>query len=195
MISRSGEKNSDESFSFNGIVCFSDLRCRLPGNKKDAQRAVALFLEIFWIPGFNRLVNRLDHVPIPEMNASSPVLLWGPAILYAALIFWLSSLSRVPTGPENSDKVFHFFEYFLFAALLWRALRQHFQKRMFGRILTVLLMGAIYAASDEIHQIFVPGRTSSVFDWIADVAGILGMLTLMLIAVKWRGTAFKYDSL
>ena len=158
---------------------------------------MALFLEVFRVSGRHCTIDCLDHVSISiKMNSSSPVFLWGPAVLYAALIFWLSSLSHVPTGPENSDKVFHFFEYFLFAALLWRALRsRHFQKRKIQRALVVLLIGAAYAASDEIHQLFVPGRTSSVFDWIADVAGIVGMLTLMLIAVKWRGTAFNYDSI
>jgi VanZ family protein len=168
----------------------------LPGYKKDAERTVALLLEIFRLSGFHRTFNRLDYVPVPKMNVSSPVLSWGPAALYAGLIFWLSSLSNVPTGPENSDKVFHFFLYFLFAALLWRAMRtQYFQRHKMLRGLAVLLIGALYAASDEIHQMFVPGRTSSVFDWMADVAGIVGMLTLMLIAIKWRGTAFNYDSL
>ena len=30
-----------------------------------------------------------------------------------------------------------------------------------------------YAASDEIHQSFVPGRDASIMDWAADAVGIL----------------------
>jgi len=30
----------------------------------------------------------------------------------------------------------------------------------------------VFAASDEIHQAFVPGRETDVMDWLADVAGI-----------------------
>lgn len=29
-----------------------------------------------------------------------------------------------------------------------------------------------YAATDEIHQAFVPGRDANLMDWIADIAGI-----------------------
>ena len=158
---------------------------------------MAILLEILCFTGFNRTPDRLDHVPISrKMKITSPVFYWGPAVLYAGFIFWLSSVSHVPTGPENSDKVFHFFEYFLFATLLWRAFRSaHFRRHRIQRALVVFLVGAVYAATDEFHQLFVPGRTSSVFDWMADVAGIIGMLTLMLIAVKWRGTTFDYDSI
>lgn len=30
-----------------------------------------------------------------------------------------------------------------------------------------------YAASDEVHQSFVPGREMSLMDWLADAVGIL----------------------
>lgn len=39
----------------------------------------------------------------------------------------------------------------------------------------------IYGATDEIHQYFVPNRSSEVQDWIADIAGIL----LMLLIIKY----------
>jgi len=32
---------------------------------------------------------------------------------------------------------------------------------------------SVYAASDEVHQSFVPGREMSILDWLADAAGIL----------------------
>lgn len=39
----------------------------------------------------------------------------------------------------------------------------------------------IYGASDEIHQYFVPNRSSELQDWLADIAGIL----IMLLVIKY----------
>lgn len=33
-------------------------------------------------------------------------------------------------------------------------------------------LGIAYGASDEIHQMFVPGRTPSLADWGADIIGV-----------------------
>jgi VanZ family protein len=38
--------------------------------------------------------------------------------------------------------------------------------------------GSLYGVSDEIHQAFVPGRSSDVLDWMADTAGTLVALYL-----------------
>ena len=129
------------------------------------------------------------------MSRLSPVVsYWGPPVLYAALIFWLSSLSTVPSAPRHVDKVFHFFEYSLLAKLFWRAFGGTFLRlKKMKRALLVFCITVPYAASDEIHQMFVKGRTASLYDWIADVAGILGMLTLMVIKVKWKDGSLKYD--
>lgn len=117
------------------------------------------------------------------------ILYWAPVILYAGLIFALSSLSAVPEIPEKSDKILHFFEYFFFAFLLCRAFgRERLWTLESRRFLIVALIGSLYAASDELHQSYVPGRYASIYDWFADVAGILGMLTLMVIRLKWRGS-------
>ena len=100
--------------------------------------------------------------------------LWAPVVLYAGLIFYLSSLT--PTQPlplsfSGSDKVIHFFEYLGLAFLMIRAL--HAEKRLSfrARYLAVFFLAAAYGASDEFHQYFVPGRECSGFDLLADVAG------------------------
>jgi VanZ family protein len=117
------------------------------------------------------------------------ILYWAPVILYAGVIFALSSLSAVMEMPKESDKILHFLEYFFFAFLLWRAFaRERLWTLESGRFIMVALIGSLYAASDEIHQSYVPGRYASIYDWFADVAGILGMLTLLVIRLKWRGS-------
>ena len=59
-----------------------------------------------------------------------------------------------------------------------------------GRInfAATLGFGLIYAFSDEIHQIFVPGRTFQLFDILMDISGVtlgcIGAMILMLIIKK-----------
>ena len=36
-----------------------------------------------------------------------------------------------------------------------------------------ILLGSLYGVSDEFHQMFVPHRTASLMDWVADFTGIL----------------------
>ena len=49
------------------------------------------------------------------------------------------------------------------------------------RIIVSLVIGIIYAASDEIHQSFVPGRSPQITDVMIDTMGVLlGILLVML---------------
>jgi len=90
-------------------------------------------------------------------------------LLYAGLIFALSSLPfrggepilPVPYG----DKILHFAEFFLFGLL---AAASSFGRRP---LLTAFLLTALYAGTDEFHQIFVPSRDASFADWGADLGG------------------------
>ena len=99
---------------------------------------------------------------------------WGPVVLWAAVIFALSSIPGLGTGLGTWDTVLrkcaHATEYAVFALLLFRAL---------GRELPSFLLGLAYAASDELHQEFVRGRHASPFDVSMDAAGLaLGLLLL-----------------
>jgi VanZ family protein len=182
------------------LLCIAHIDRNRIDYKENAERAVALLLEIFRFPCLDRVVTCLDHVPfplevtiLPAQKKGSVLIRWGPVVLFAGLIFWLSSLTGVPRLGGWSDKLFHFAEYFLFALLLWRALTaEHRGTVDLRRALGVLLIGSVYAASDEVHQSLVPGRYASIYDWFADVAGILGMITLMISRVKWRGGAVNY---
>ena len=73
----------------------------------------------------------------------------------------------------------HVGEYAILALLMWRALRwsTSISMRMSTMCGVILLACALFAASDEIHQIFVKSRTPSVRDVLLDVAGAsLGLL-------------------
>ena len=136
---------------------------------------------------------------------------WWPAILWAVVIFSFSTgtftsenTSRViipalrwlfpHAMPETLDlihhvirKSAHFTEYFIFSLLLLHALRAG--RRDFGMrwALIVILIVAGYAALDEFHQSFVPGRGPAVSDVMLDTTGGAAAQLLVALAVLWRG--------
>jgi len=99
---------------------------------------------------------------------------WLPVVLWAGLIFGLSSIPSLGTGLGTWDlvlrKLAHTLEYAVLGLLLLRAL---------GSELPALAAGAAYAASDELHQHFVRGRHGAVYDVAIDAFGVLlGILAL-----------------
>ena len=103
---------------------------------------------------------------------------WGPAAIWAAVLFLLSEVSPDVAGGglEINDKVMHLGLYsILGAALAWAGWRS---KRV--PVFVLILVGMAYGASDEWHQGFVPGRYPSWGDLLADCVGvILGFLVLL----------------
>jgi len=97
-----------------------------------------------------------------------------PALLYAGLIFWLSSqpdpLPFVPSSILDHDKLLHGALYGVLGALLMGA-TAGFGLAAGRAFALALLLASAYGASDEFHQSFVPGRTADVGDWVADTAG------------------------
>lgn len=104
---------------------------------------------------------------------------WLPAAAWAATIFWLSSRPTLP-GPEIPyfDKVAHFGAYALLGALLAFG-----ADRSRVPLAVALVLGVLYGASDEIHQMYVPGRSPDVLDWAADAAGVA---TACFLYTRWR---------
>ncbi len=69
----------------------------------------------------------------------------------------------------NQDKVMHMGEYIPFG---WLSMKVFMPATFYGFMASVVFSLA-YAASDEVHQSFVPGREASLMDWMADMVGIL----------------------
>jgi VanZ family protein len=91
---------------------------------------------------------------------------WVPVVLWAALIFALSSIPDLGTGLGTWDtilrKLAHLAEYAILGGLLVRASRSP---------TAALLLASTYAVTDELHQTFVTGRHGSPVDWLIDTAG------------------------
>jgi VanZ family protein len=94
--------------------------------------------------------------------------LWLPVLFWAGLIFTLSSIPSLDTGLGTADLVLrkcaHAAEYAILGALLQRAVR---------REPLAVLLGSVYAATDELHQSFVTGRQGSALDWLLDTGGVV----------------------
>lgn len=106
---------------------------------------------------------------------------WGPAVLWAAVLFLLSEVSGIPPGLDVPflDKVAHFFLYGVLGACLAWGRRKGRSTPPHGALLAV---GVAYGALDEWHQSFVPGRTPDPRDFAVDVLGVcLGYSVVLLV--------------
>jgi Predicted integral membrane protein len=87
-------------------------------------------------------------------------------------------------------KAAHVNEYAILSVLVWRALRKPSAANprpwLWSYASSALIVVALYATSDEIHQAFVPTRQASVWDVILDtLGGAFGLLFLWIIG-RWR---------
>jgi VanZ family protein len=87
---------------------------------------------------------------------------------------------------ELSDKIVHFIIYFvLFIAAYYSFVNQDKFALLKNYPLTIsLIFTAVYGASDEFHQYFVPGRSCEFYDWVADFAGGLFAVLIIIIYKK-----------
>ena len=117
------------------------------------------------------------------MKLSPPlhkVWIWGPVFSYLGLVFYLSSLSRIPWSAPYPDYVGHAVEYMGLAMLMARAFNGGLLRPVHPRLLLItLLLCTLYAISDELHQVFVANRFADVMDVVADTVGAaLGLIGL-----------------
>jgi VanZ family protein len=81
-------------------------------------------------------------------------------------------------------KTGHITEYGILAFLIWRALAKGDSP---SPLVKAFLLSLLYAASDEYHQSFVPGRDGNLFDVCVDAIG-----ALMALIFVWRLRAKKH---
>jgi VanZ family protein len=111
------------------------------------------------------------------------------ALVYVALVFCLSHVPgevlRLPF--KVWDKAIHFVEYVPLGFLLvgWQFRRGEDRRLRVALIATLLVV--VLGTLDEFHQWFVPGRSATLGDTLADVAGGLLGAVIGVLALWARG--------
>ena len=80
-----------------------------------------------------------------------------------------------------NDKALHFAAFAGLAFLL--AWSQNSFRPAWSTVLVMLIIVSVYGAVDELTQALVPGRTTDIKDWIADVAGAITGLAAFGVSV------------
>jgi len=108
------------------------------------------------------------------------------------IIYWLFLLTMTSLPGKDlpdlhiSDKLEHFSAYMVLTIFLtftlllqnkFRFLKKH------AYLLTFLLV-ALYGALDELHQLFIPGRSCDIMDWTADVSAACFGVFIVYFIVK-----------
>jgi len=124
---------------------------------------------------------------------------WAPVLIYAAMIFYFSSLPKpheqLPDFVRDlSDKFLHLVEYGVLGGLWYRAFRWASGPRIAASaVLLAIVAGSVYGITDEVHQAFVPMRTPSVLDWIADTLGsAIGARGMKWLEQRRRDQVFNH---
>lgn len=137
---------------------------------------------------------------------------WILVITWMVIIFWFSNQPAVISDEKskfvihvfkvlglNLDsilgnlanfivrKVGHFTEYLILYVLFFNALLEDFSFKK--SLMISLLIVFVYACSDEIHQIFIPGRTARIRDVIIDTCG--GSFAMLVIYLKQKNLLKK----
>jgi VanZ family protein len=130
---------------------------------------------------------------------------WWPALLWAIVIsafstgvFTSDNTSRIivpilkwffPRASQETlflvhhfiRKMGHLTEYFILSLLILRGIRAGKTGIHLGWALAAVAIVGCYAALDEFHQSFVPGRTAAVSDVLIDTAG--GVAAQVVVAL------------
>jgi VanZ family protein len=101
-----------------------------------------------------------------------------------AVIFYLSAQPDLPHHPEGvvdlvAKKLGHMVEYGILAGLVWWAWPTDRHESSARAFRGALVFTALYAISDEVHQLLVPGRNGQVWDVAFDLLGAaLGLVVI-----------------
>lgn len=132
-----------------------------------------------------------NDAPTSSGKFSPGWLLVGASVIYLILVWvgtHLPATSLSVSLPRNGhfDKLFHVGAYFGLAVLAASSVLCFFRPSPTMFLLLVLGLLAL-AMGDEVSQIPVPGRTGDLFDFLADVTGIVaGVAVVSVVSWVWR---------
>lgn len=145
------------------------------------------------LAGWMCIIFRFSAQPAVESEQVSGSVSYRVVEAYCEMFHKELTQSRMDALAEAIDypirKAAHMTEYAAMGILAFAFLAGYMQKNA-KTYLTALLIAALYATSDEIHQLFVPERAGKFTDVCIDTVGALfGLLVLFLLQKLWERIA------
>lgn len=119
------------------------------------------------------------------LQKNKTLFVYFPLFVYWLILFIATTLpgNKVP-NLGVSDKIEHSTAYMVLSVLLCMTYTFQNKIKIFWKkpFLMTILTVTFYGALDELHQLFIPGRSCDIKDLMADVAGAsVGLLIVYLI--------------
>lgn len=117
------------------------------------------------------------------MKISGSIINYLAVFVWGSVIFWFSNHAKISTVESYAvdfffKKTAHLVEYAILTVLIFRATKN---------IKLSIILSILYAASDEFHQSFIPGREPRVRDVIIDATGsIIGVVLWSKLYLKTK---------
>lgn len=113
---------------------------------------------------------------------------WMITVIIAIMIFYVSSLTFAPSGTGTGSSIkatlYHILAFFFFALFLFiSSVNGKLDSRV---IFLTFLIAIVYSMSDEVHQLFVPGRGATIRDVFLDSLGIFYAFMIYSISLQYR---------
>lgn len=134
------------------------------------KRYFKLFLLILWMALIFYLSNQPASISSNTSNFVSDILF--------RLFFnqFFNQADFIERYAPFIRKLAHFSEFMILAFLVYINLKEYKVKNI---LRYTFIISALYAISDEIHQLFVLNRHCSIYDMLIDIAGVI--LAILLI--------------
>lgn len=135
------------------------------------------YLPWFFVLLWMLLIFLLSAQPATDSNSLSTVITKKIEVL-------VENVTNIQLNIEDFNhivrKAAHFTAYLILGILISIAFSTSIKNRKIQ--VKIMIICILYASSDEFHQLFVPGRGSSVIDVMIDTSGaLIGILLYMLI--------------
>jgi VanZ family protein len=156
-----------------------------PAEQRDTQGQTSLLFSINGLYGRWVTPFRLGHVFHPMVTR---LLWWIPALVFGAAIYWASDQSQPPGADLAPDYVLHVIGYGFFTLAVVLGVTEGGEKDLtLGKSLVSFLIVLVYGCGDELHQSYVPGRSASLKDILANSLGsVLFMSCGILFLRSWK---------
>lgn len=127
------------------------------------------------------------------LKKNKVLLVYIPLALYWIVIFVLTSLPGESFPSVGiSDKLQHLLAYCVLAVLLNLTIQiqnKFALLKKYPALFTFIFIFG-YAVIDEVHQLFIPGRSGELGDVIADLTGgVIGLILVKLIVLRDKNKA------